>query len=234
MVAEGYGDTKVWGTEFGWIVRPPDHCLADGSWQGREWQIVSEAEQATNLVGAFEYATDNWPWMEALFIFNLNFNHRGDLPECEQMRFYAVQDRPAETALREMPKAIEPPSVGRLEASYGQLTAVITPTQQPLTITSPIYIHNTGTAPFAFILSADANAEIVPTILTPTAVITPGGVVTSQITFGSNGRSVGIYTGTLTISTTEVVENSPLDLPVSIFIFDQIYRIHLPIIHKSD
>jgi len=233
MVAEGYGDTKVWGTEFGWIVRPPDHCLADGSWQGREWQIVSEAEQATNLAGSFDYATDNWPWMEALFVFNLNFNHRGDLPECEQMRFYAVQDRPAETALREMPKTA-PPKVGKLEVSYGQLTAVITPTQQPITITSPIYIHNIGTAPFTFTLSADATTEIVPEILIPTAVIPPGEVVTSQITFGSNGRSVGIYTGTLTISTIEAVENSPLDLPVSIFIFDQIYRTHLPVIQKPD
>lgn len=232
MVAKGYGDKTVWATEFGWIVRPPDHCLADPSWSGREGQIVSEAEQAENLVGAFEYATDNWPWMEAMFIFNLNFNHRGDLSECEQMRFYAVQDRLAETALRQMPK-VEEPKVGKL-AVVGALTAVITPTQQPLTITLPIYIHNTGTAPFTFTISADTTAAIVPTILTPTAVIAPGEIVTAPVVFGSNGRSVGVYTGKLTIATTDPVENAPLDLPITLFIFDEIHRAYLPVILKAD
>jgi hypothetical protein len=236
MVAEGYGDKKVWGTEFGWIVTPPDHCLADASWQGRQWQLVSEEEQAANLVGAYEYATENWPWLEALFIFNLNFNYRGDLPECEQMRFYAVQDRLAEAALREMPKGDppDPPKVGKLEANVPQSAVVITPGQQPVTVTSPVYVRNVGTAPFTFTLNADTSAEIIPAILTVTAVISPGEVVTSQITYGSNGRSVGNYTGTLTISTTEAVEGAPLELPVTVFIFDEIHYTFLPIIKKLD
>ena len=236
MVAEGYGDKKVWGTEFGWLVQPPTECMDDAGWQDRKWQIVTEEEQAKNLVGAYTYATENWPWMEALFIFNLNFNYRGDLPECEQMRFYAVQDRPAEAGLREMPKGDppEPPKVGKLDAHGSQLSTVIIPAQQPITVTSPIYVYNKGTAPFTFTLSADPTAEIVPTILTTTAVINPGEVVTSQITFDSNGRSVGTYTGTLTINTTEFAENAPLNLPVSIFIFDTIHNTYLPIIHQSD
>lgn len=233
MAAQGYGDKKVWATEFGWLVQPPDHCLADGSWDGRLWQIVTEAEQAANLAGAFGYATDHWSWMETMFVFNLNFNHRGDLPECEQMRFYAVQDRLAEAALRDMPKMITP-QVGHLETFGSQLTAVITPAQQPITITSSIFVRNVGTAPFTFTLSADNTAEIVPDILTTTAVVTPGGVVASQVTYGSNGRSVGIYTGTLTITTTEPVVGAPLDLPVSIFIFDEIYNTYLPIIQKPE
>ena len=233
MVAQGYGDKKIWGTEFGWIVTPPDQCLADASWQGRQWQLVSEAEQAANLVGAFEYATENWPWLEALFIFNLNFNYRGDLPVCEQMRFYAVQGRPAEAALREMPKG-EPPNVGKLEAGGPQLTVVITPGQQPITVESSVYVRNVGTAPLTFTLEADTAAEIVPTIMTTTAVLNPGEVVTSQITYGSNGRSAGSYTGTLIISTTETAEDSPLNLPVSVFIFDEIHNTYLPIVKKSN
>ncbi|NHZ72215.1 MAG: hypothetical protein GWP17_03910 [Aquificales bacterium] len=233
MVAEGYGDRMVWATEFGWIVEPPAHCLADGSWEGREWQIVTEAEQAANLAGAFEYATSNWPWMEAMFIFNLNFNFRSDLGECEQMRFYAIQDRPAEAALRDIPKVVTP-KVGKLEAQGAQLTAVITSGQQPITVVSPIYVRNVGTAPFTFTMAAEPMAEIVPVILTPTAVITPDVVVTSQVTFGSNGRSPGIYTGTLIITTTEMVEGAPLNLPVSLFIFDEIHITYLPIIQKSD
>lgn len=233
MVMEGIEDKKMWATEFGWIVEPPDHCLADGSWDGRKWQIVTEAEQAENLVGAYEYATSNWPWMEAMFIFNLNFNHRGDLNECEQMRFYAVQDRVAEAALRDMPK-VETPQVGNLTAYGNQLTTVITPGQQPITVVSAIYVGNSGTAPFTFTLAADSTAALVPDIVTKTAVVYPGETVLSQATYSSTGRMVGIYTGTLTITATELTENVPLNLPLSLYIFDEIYPVYLPAILNAD
>lgn len=247
MVAQGYGDKKVWGTEFGWLVQPPAHCMDDAGWIDRQWQIVTEEKQAENLAGAMSYATENWPWMEALFIFNLNFNYRGDLPECEQMRFYAVQDRLAEGALRDLlyeppptptpeptPSPTPIPKVGKLSAHGTQLSVVLLPEEQPIEVQSPVYVRNVGTAPFTFTLSADSSAVIVPTILTTTAVLNPGEVITSHITYGSNGRSTGNYTGTLTITTTESVENAPLDLPVSVFIFDTIYNSYLPITKKSD
>ncbi|MFO7683578.1 MAG: hypothetical protein R6X34_26390 [Chloroflexota bacterium] len=231
MAAHGLGGKKMWATEFGWIVKPPDACLNDGSWAGRQWQMVSEAEQAANLVGAYEYAAAHWPWMEAMFVFNLNFNYRSDLPECEQMRYYAVQNRLAEAALRDMPK-VTVPLAGRLEASAEQLTVVITPGQQPVTVTSQLFLRNGGTAPLTFTLSADEAAEIVPLILTPTAVITPGAVVTSAIIYGSNGRSAGVYTGALTISAAPGVVGAPLDLPVSVLIFDVVHQIFLPVAQK--
>jgi hypothetical protein len=104
MQANGLAYKKVWATEFGWLVTPPDSCTSDSSWDNRLWQTVSEAEQSANLVGAFEYATTNWPWMEAMFAFNLNFNKASYYETCEQMRFYAVQDQLAESALSAMPK----------------------------------------------------------------------------------------------------------------------------------
>lgn len=233
MAAQGLGSKKMWATEFGWIVKPPDACLNDGSWAGRQWQIVSEAEQAANLAGAYEYAAAHWPWMEAMFVFNLNFNYRGDLPECEQMRYYAVQNRPAEAALREMPKNVAPP-VGQLAVSAEQLTVVITPGQQPLTVTSSLFLHNGGAAPLTFTLSADETAEIVPLILTPTAVISPGAVVTSVIIYGSNGRGPGVYTGTLTISAAQGTQGTPLELPVAVFIFDVNHELFLPLVQKPE
>jgi hypothetical protein len=87
MQTLGLEHRKVWATEFGWIVQPPETCLDDPSWQGRLWQIVSEEKQAANLVGAFQHAATNWSWMGAMFIFNLNFNttagfaHRGSLSQ---------------------------------------------------------------------------------------------------------------------------------------------------------
>ena len=105
----GLGHKKIWATEVGWIVPPPDGCLAHPSWSGRDWQIVSPTMQADNLVGAFEYGRLHWSWLGALFVFNLDFI---TVPtpyyaECEQMRYYSIMGTPAETALREMPKTID-------------------------------------------------------------------------------------------------------------------------------
>lgn len=102
MVEKGLGDMPIWGTEAGWITEPPLGCTAHPSWEGRVWQIVTPEKQATNLVGAYEYARQNYPWMEALFIFNYNFNEADYYDSCEQMRFYSVLDNPAEGALHNM------------------------------------------------------------------------------------------------------------------------------------
>lgn len=54
MQQQGFGDKPVWATEFGWLVTPPEACMSDGSWNGRLWQLVTEQEQADNLVGAYD------------------------------------------------------------------------------------------------------------------------------------------------------------------------------------
>ena len=40
-----------------------------------------------------------------MFIFNLDFNENPALPTCEQMRYYSVAGKPAEAALKAMPKS---------------------------------------------------------------------------------------------------------------------------------
>ena len=102
----GLGDHKIWATEVGWIVEPPDECIGHPSWAGRYWQIVSEQKQAENLVGAFRYARFHWPWLQALFVFNLDFVTAPWYHECEQMRYYSVHGRPAADALDAMPKSV--------------------------------------------------------------------------------------------------------------------------------
>lgn len=104
MVDAGMGHKPIWGTETGWIVEPPTECTNDYSWYGRQWQIVSPTEQGANLVGAYQYARRNYPWMEALFTFNYNFNEADYYYPCEQMRFYSIAGMPAENWLRNMYK----------------------------------------------------------------------------------------------------------------------------------
>jgi len=107
MRDNGLGQTPVWATEIGWITAPLNSgCLLDPRWQGRTWQIVTSDKQANNLIGAFRYARFHWPWMGAMFIFNLNFNTAPYYDECEQMRYYSVQGAPAEATLSAMSKQL--------------------------------------------------------------------------------------------------------------------------------
>ena len=102
-VAFGKEQKPIWATEVGWIVEPNDlTCLDDYSWAGRQWQRVSHEKQAENLVGAFTYAHEHWPWLGGIFVFNLNFQEAPYYHACEQMRAYSIQGSATETALRGM------------------------------------------------------------------------------------------------------------------------------------
>jgi hypothetical protein len=95
MVEHGDLDTPMWATEFGWIMRPPDCCLVRSDWPGRAWQAVSERRQARYLVDAIRYAERNWPWMEVMFVWNLDYSrYPGGLdeacPYCDTMGWYSI------------------------------------------------------------------------------------------------------------------------------------------------
>jgi hypothetical protein len=97
----------VWATEFGWIVDPRlvgrPECWSDPSMAGFQWMVVSPEAQAANLVGAYRYAEANYPWMGAMVFFNYGLGSG-----CNQMAFFNVQGRPAETALTAMTKNYVP------------------------------------------------------------------------------------------------------------------------------
>ncbi|MFQ6000961.1 MAG: carboxypeptidase regulatory-like domain-containing protein, partial [Anaerolineae bacterium] len=101
MEAMGDGDKQIWAIEFGWILHPGDSCRNEWDWPERWWQIVSEAEQATNLAGAYGYAYQNWPWMGVMNFFNLDFATVGWYDYCQPMRFYSLvyRDTPGQGSL---------------------------------------------------------------------------------------------------------------------------------------
>lgn len=226
MQANGVGDKTIWATEFGWIVTPPAHCLADPSWDGRLWQIVSEQKQADNLVGAFQYATANWPWMEAMFIFNLNFNQAGYYPECEQMRYYAVQGRPAEAALSVMPKVTP---VGELSVSDAAIAAMITPGQQPFTREVALPIENVGTAVFTYTITANPGSLTLD-LASSSGPVQPGATAVFTVTLSSSSQPIGTYSADLVVTAvpTDTI-GAPVSIPVRLFIVDQIYPTYLPL-----
>jgi len=95
MEEYGDGDKPMWATEFGWIVRPPPCCRTQGDWPARLWQAVAEGRQARYTVRAFAYAEDHWPWMEVMFLWNLDYAryHLGGdetCAHCESMGWYSI------------------------------------------------------------------------------------------------------------------------------------------------
>jgi hypothetical protein len=231
MQARGLGHKKVWTTEFGWIVYPPQYCEGWGSWPSRLWQRVTEAKQASNLVGSFEYATTNWPWMEAMFIFNLNFNTTSPwLHECDPMRWYSVQGRLAESALSSMPKVVD---AGELEVSQSTVAAMIKPADQPFAMTTDISLSNTGSQTFAYTITV-GTGSLTPIVTGTSGTLDPSDSDLTQVTISSSGRPTGTYTATLVITATPGTIGPPVTIPVSLFIVDEIYSSYLVVIMKED
>jgi hypothetical protein len=235
MVSRGWAHKRVWATEFGWLVPPPPHCLNDPGWQGRQWQIVTEAKQAGNLAGAFQYAAMHYPWLEAMFVFNLNFNTAPWYPECEQMRFYAVAGRPAETALRDLPKSTNP---GHLALSSNQMVWLAAVAEQPLTTNLLLRVGNEGGQAFVYTAAADTAAALVPTLGNAGDTVSPGAQSHLQVTLNSDGRPTGLYTGTITIEATPLepgappVQNVPQQVTITLYLVEEVYRVYLPGIER--
>ncbi|MFN8457129.1 MAG: DPP IV N-terminal domain-containing protein [Anaerolineae bacterium] len=104
MGENGDGDTPIWITETGWVLQ--------NSWDLQEHEAigVTEAQQAEYLSRAYAKAQKEWPYVRALFLFNLDFSVAPWYPAAEPMRWYAILNpdrtpRPAYTALREMMRA---------------------------------------------------------------------------------------------------------------------------------
>jgi polysaccharide biosynthesis protein PslG len=95
MVAEGESDKPIWATELGWTTDPVG--------EEQQWLEVNEEEQARYLVGAFEQAAQEWPWLERIAVWHLSTG----LPPGDPMEGYNIlaadgTPKPACRALAEM------------------------------------------------------------------------------------------------------------------------------------
>lgn len=101
MVENGDEATPIWITELGWVLQT--------GWDLGEHQMigVSQAQQGEYLVASYDYVQQEWPFVKALFLFNLDFSTVSWYPAPEPMRWYAILNpdrtpRPAYTLLRQM------------------------------------------------------------------------------------------------------------------------------------
>jgi len=84
MQANGDGDKPIWITETGWVLQT--------HWDLGEHQAiaVTEPQQAEYLTRTYEKIQQEWPFVEAIFLFNLDFSTVPWYPAAEPMRWYSI------------------------------------------------------------------------------------------------------------------------------------------------
>ncbi len=235
LQSRGLGHKQIWGTEYGWLTMPPDQCTNDGSWDGRFWQIVSDEKQAENLMGSFLYAREHYPWIGALFIFNYNFNEAGWYGECEQMRYYSIKNRLAQTTLAEMPK-IANPEVGELLVQPPSFTRILSPDQQPFSITIPFTIENEGDWRRTYEIEVGPNTEVDLNLSGPLNGNLYGRFSSNRtLQIETPIYPPGNYSNTIQITDTVpgLGSSDTQTIPINIFIWEETYQTHLPIVMKQ-
>jgi hypothetical protein len=106
-VMERNGDAakQVWLTEFGW-----DACQGLPAPAGYEYcALTSEQQQADYILRAFALARDRWPWMGAMFLWNLNYAATPNIRTDDEKYGWSLvrgdfSNRPAFEAIKAMPK----------------------------------------------------------------------------------------------------------------------------------
>ncbi len=82
MVAKGDTTHPVWALETGWL-QDSDYDL--GAFEAYE---VSERQQALYLARSFQKASDEWPWLDLMTMWNLDFNHY--YPPTSNFHWYSI------------------------------------------------------------------------------------------------------------------------------------------------
>jgi hypothetical protein len=258
MLDYGLGEVPMWATEFGWI-RDPD---ADGyGWcklrpefnEPFGWMLVSELEQADYLSRAFAYADAHWPWMEAMFVWNLDWNDQGGW-DCSDIRFFSLlyvqgDATPAYDALAAMDKHPGPAGC-RLLAEPTALV-YLTDVDQPALITASV-----GLGGLAGCDGVTWTVTLAPSsTLRPTLPVTQGRLGQSLTFTVDSGAYVisgtdtvllyptGTYTALLTLraesqdeafsTTPSDVIGSPGTVQVRLIVAAEVFGVYLPVITKD-
>ncbi len=257
---EQYGLEKpLWATEFSWLRKwdaPPSHCRGDYE-NTFGWMEVSEQEQADYLTQAFQYADENWPWMGAMFVWDLDW-HDYHLWDCEAARYFSIlkadlSSHPAPDGRSQL--HLSPDGMWyALETShtlaYDALAALekrpgnfgpelmVTPPDlvfrvgmnEPGVYTATLHPLNSGYQTLAWAATVAGGLQVTPTLAVTTGL--QGTPLT--VTIDSTGYLTGSFSGSITVTaTTSDVLNSPQTVPVRLLVVPRIYRVYLPAVHRA-
>ncbi|MBI2954040.1 MAG: cellulase family glycosylhydrolase [Chloroflexi bacterium] len=222
QMAEVWGgeDRQIWATEFGWLLDPATDGLNCDSNPNFGYhfamQKVSESQQAENLVGAFQYALANWPWMGPMFLMSLDTATNSYRAQCEAIRFFGIlrsdgSPRLAYTRLSQMAKL----PMAALSTS-STATAFLLRPSDPETTSMQVQIGNAGAGLLSWTVTSSAGW----------LGVSPGsGYAPSTLTITVNKATLpqGWTTGTVTITSSAGVQT----INVSVYVGD-VKRVYLP------
>jgi hypothetical protein len=224
-----YGvDKPIWATEFGWIIDPVDlnegDCLNDPSMGGFLWMLVSEQQQADNLVGAYEYANAHYPWMGAMLLFNYGFS---DVHGCNQMSFFDIKGRQAQTDLTSMAEEIVP-----AQPLWSGRRVWLLEVGDSRQLSSTLTVRNVSPEPMNWTGSLVSSSF-------PITLETTSGACPDTLPYvaDSTGLEVGRHTATVATTATvgiPVPISDPVqNVEVSIFVVEEIFAAYLPLVVRS-
>ncbi len=243
LVDAGLQSLPVWATEFNWLRRPAEDgyewCDDNQSYAPYFlWQEVTSVTQADYLVRAFQYADTHWPWMEGMFVWNLDWHDYLTWWPCAHSRYYGLRRQ-------------EGSSLGASTPAYDALVAMdkrhglqsapmlsVAPTRRlwlaemvaPQVLTTSFSITNTGSGELTWTATISPTSSLYPT-LAPLHGVQGEALVASVDTAK---LEVGTYTATLTISAFPVdTLHTPQTVDVVLRVVEELERTYLPVITRG-
>lgn len=252
MEQHGLDHKPLWATEFSWLRDPSEDGALPGTCHRKPeyednfgWMDVPEVQQANYITRAFQYADEKWPWMGAMFVWNLDWYDYGWL--CDPARYFSVLkidytdydpdvDPPpapytttlAYDALAAMEK--RPGYFGpRLAVTPAALT-FLADVDEPGVITTMLRPWNAGYRVLTWTATVALGMQV-----TPTLAITIGlQGMPLTVTVDSTGYTTGTFTGSITVTaTTTDVLDAPQAVPVTLRVVPEVYRVYLPVALRS-
>jgi hypothetical protein len=101
--------------------------------------------------------------------------------------------------------------------------------EQPVTLSASVDLVNWGWSPVVYTATVDAAASLVPTIISPTGSLSATEVSYLNLTTPAFTRTLGTYTGTLTVNWSGVSAGNPRKIVLEVDVVPQVYRTYLPL-----
>jgi len=225
LVQHDLAHKPIWATEFNWLrdwredgVTMPERCRQTYE-DHFAWMAVTEIEQANYLTRAYRYADENWPWMDAMFVWNLDW-HDYHPWDCEAAHHFSIR-KPDGTTMGT--PALVYDAVASMDKRVGYFGPQLALDPSALTLEANVYepgLITTTLIPWNAryrLLTWTASAATSAAI-TPTLAITSGRQGNPlTITVNSTGYGVGVYTGVITVTAvaTDVLD-SPQTVPITL------------------
>ena len=241
LVQYGIDYIPIWATEFNWLRDwtedggLPHHCIDYyETWFG--WMQVTGAQQADYLVRAFEYADENWPWMHAMFVWNLDW-HDYHTWDCEAARYFSIRrdngtslglPTLAYSSMISMTKR-PGPFAPRLHIAPQSLL-LLADVDESGVIVSGVRVRNAGYRTLDWTAAADLAGDIVPTL--PVTAGTQGEPI--SLLLDTTGLVTGTYLGAITVTATASdVQNSPLYVGIEVRVIPEVWHAFLPLTQRN-